>query len=99
MWMGGLRGPEGEGGEGWKHRCRNWATCQFDVCQAGDLCHSGRVGPLFRGAQLQREELISPLKSCHSWDHQEENSVLGKRKQWHPRLDDVGQGQNSTKKT
>lgn len=37
MWMGGLRGPEREGAGGWKHYCRDWATCLFDLCRALSL--------------------------------------------------------------
>lgn len=90
VWSGwvdwGVQEERERGGKGWKHRYRNWATCQLDVCQAGGLCHSGRVGPLYRGAQLQREELISSLTSCHGRDHQEGNTEGEEGKWWDPRL-------------
>lgn len=45
--------------------------------QAGSVTQT-ELGLFFRGAQLQREELIPPLRSCPGADHQEDNTEVKK---------------------
>lgn len=46
--------------------------------QAGSVTQA-ELGLFFRGAQLQSEELIPPLRSCPGTDHQEDNIEVKKR--------------------